>query len=907
MMDYRLAFGFLLLTVIHAAVASPQYQPAPALYPDDTVDGPSVDSTVTVRANPNFRTDRFNRWLYGDNYRTEWDTPVTLPVFDIGTEHGGLYIVQKGGGGQTLSLRLEADDEHQYVLRSVRKFPERNIPDNIRSPFVEKIVTNQTSASHPYGALVVPSLAEAVGVYHTNPQIVYVPDDPRLGEHRRTHGHSLALYEERPDEDWSQQRSFGYSAEIYGTKKMLEKLQEDQDNEVDQRAFLKARLLDLPIGDWDRHEDQWRWASFEKGKGELFVPIPRDRDQVFYDSEGLLPTIVSWEFLLPMFQGFREEVRNVNSLFMNAKDIDHRLLNDLERDDWIEVAQRMQHRLPDVLIEQAVHRMPATVVDLSGEEITRKLKARRDDLVRYAEDYYTFLAKTVVVTGTDKKELFQVKHLDDQRTRVTVFKLSKKQEQVEQIIFQRTFLTGETREVRLYGLRDDDDFRVTGDVSRSITLRVIGGEGEDRITDSSQVRGLRRKTQVYDSREGNELYLGREVRNRTSSPERIPDYHYRWFQYNYLSPLVSLAYNRDDGLFLGGGFVYRTQGFGKVPFATEHRLLARYALATSAYDFRYEGTFTDAVGPLDLLVNLEVREPNYVSNFFGIGNETSYNSDERDIAYYRYRFGEQRASVQLRHQFTPHSVLSAGPMYHRIAIEDTDGRFITNFNENGLDEETTFLTNRYWGATARYELNRLNTFQPTTQQGDVALANMVGSFSNNRLVQRGLFWEVSGSWLAGNTDHTTGVARLRSELQLFHSVNIPSRLTFALRVGGEHVFQDDYPFFQAATLGSLSNLRGYRRTRFHGQTSLYNNLEARLSLGQFGTYLAPISYGLIAFNDVGRVWTDGADSDGDPSDTWHHGYGAGVYLAPFDMVVLSAYWSFSEEENLPLVQIGFFF
>jgi hypothetical protein len=823
-------------------------------------------------------------------------------LFDIGTEHGGLRVVQRGGGGQTLSLRLEADDKHQYVLRSVRKFSERNIPKNMRSPFVEEIVKNQTSASHPYGALAVPPLADAVGVYHTNPQIVYVPDDPRLGEHRRTHGHSLALYEERPDEDWSHLKSFGYSKEIYGTEKMLEKLQEDQDNEVDQRAFLKARLLDLLIGDWDRHEDQWRWASFEKNKGERFVPIPRDRDQVFYDSEGLLPTITAWEFILPMFQGFKEEVRNVSSLFMNAKDIDRCLLNSLERDDWVTTAQRMQVCLTDAVITQAVHQMPPSVVEISGDEIIRKLRARRDDLVGYAETYYAFLAGTVVVTGTDKKELFQVERLNDQRTRVTVFKLSKKQERIEQIIFQRTFLTDETKEVHLYGLGDDDDFRVVGDVSRSITLRLIGGDGEDQITDLSRVRGLRKKTQVYDSREGNELHLDREARNRTSSPERVPDYHYRWFQYNYRSPLVSLAFNRDDGLFLGGGLVYRTQGFGKAPFATEHRMLARYALATAAYDFRYEGVFTSVVGPLDLLVNLEVREPNYVSNFFGIGNETTYNSGERDIIYYRYRFGEQRATVQLRHQPTPRSVLSVGPTYHRVAIENTDGRFITNFSENELDEETTFRTNRYWGATARYELNRLNTSQPTTPQGGAALANMVGSLNNNKLVQRGLLWIVSGSWLAGTTDRTSDITRVRSELHLFHTVTIPSRLTFAARLGGEHVFQDDYPFFQAATLGSLSNLRGYRRTRFHGQTSLYNNLEARLNLGQFSTYLAPIAYGLIAFNDVGRVWTDG-----ETSNTWHHGYGAGLYLAPFNKVVLSAYWSFSEEENLPLVQIGFFF
>lgn len=68
--------------------------------------------------------------------------------------------------------------------------------------------------------------------------------------------------------------------------------------------------------------------------------------------------------------------------------------------------------------------------------------------------------------GTDKKELFQVERLADQRTRVTVFKLSKKKERVEQIIFQRTFLSDETEEIHFFGLGDDDDFRVVSDVSR---------------------------------------------------------------------------------------------------------------------------------------------------------------------------------------------------------------------------------------------------------------------------------------------------------------------------------------------------------------------------------------------------------------------------------------------------------
>lgn len=41
----------------------------------------------------------------------------------------------------------------------------------------------------------------------------------------------------------------------------------------------------------------------------------------------------------------------------------------------------------------------------------------------------------------------------------------------------------------------------------------------------------------------------------------------------------------------------------------------------------------------------------------------------------------------------------------------------------------------------------------------------------------------------------------------------------------------DYFFFQAATLGGPTGLRGYRRTRFAGSQCAFNNPEARLKLG----------------------------------------------------------------------------
>ena len=87
------------------------------------------------------------------------------------------------------------------------------------------------------------------------------------------------MWEIRPDEDLSGFSQFGFAEEAVSTNTMLEKLLEDNDDLVDDRAYLRARLFDMLIGDWDRHQDQWRWAEFEnKGKGKTYVPIPRDRE-----------------------------------------------------------------------------------------------------------------------------------------------------------------------------------------------------------------------------------------------------------------------------------------------------------------------------------------------------------------------------------------------------------------------------------------------------------------------------------------------------------------------------------------------------------------------------------------------------------------------------------------------------
>ena len=107
------------------------------------------------------------------------------------------------------------------------------------------------SAEHPYGALVVPLLADAAQVVHSEPKYYFVPDDPALGLYRKIFANKICLLESyEPGSDESDTKS---------TAKVIDKLIDDSKNHVDQEAVLRARLLDMMIGDWDRHFDQWRF------------------------------------------------------------------------------------------------------------------------------------------------------------------------------------------------------------------------------------------------------------------------------------------------------------------------------------------------------------------------------------------------------------------------------------------------------------------------------------------------------------------------------------------------------------------------------------------------------------------------------------------------------------------------
>ena len=93
-------------------------------------------------------------------------------------------------------------------------------------------------------------ILDAAGVLHSDPQLVLLPDDPALGEFRADFAGLLGTIEERQTDNGP---GFAGADKIVSTYELFDRLEKHQDERSDARAFLGARLVDLFLGDWDRH------------------------------------------------------------------------------------------------------------------------------------------------------------------------------------------------------------------------------------------------------------------------------------------------------------------------------------------------------------------------------------------------------------------------------------------------------------------------------------------------------------------------------------------------------------------------------------------------------------------------------------------------------------------------------
>lgn len=800
------------------------------------------------------------RWLWGDHYRKYYGVDIQAPTVDLDTLHGGLTPVRKGGGQQSRSLRLQDKDGREYVMRALKKSPTQFIQAGIfkdqyveglfEDTYTEDFLADVFTASHPFAPFSLSPLLDAIEIYHPNTQLFYIPKQKALGGFNQEFGDELYAFEERAASGHGNLKSFGYSNKLISSDDLFAKIRKTDDDKVDEEMFIRARLFDMAIGDWDRHEDQWRWAAFEDGKKTTYRPVPRDRDQAFSKYDGVLMEFTSR--IIPAakkFQIYDEEFRSLKWFNTNPYTLDKSLMQREPLEVWQQQARLIQEKLTDSVIDLGLSQMPVEMHDETLAEIKRKLKGRLKNLERTAEEYYNYLYRYPVVKGTDKDNYFVIERKEGGDVRIRLYNI--KNDKKGSMILDRTYSHEITREIWIYGLDDKDYFEIKGDGRARIRLILVGGQNKDTYDIQNG-----NKVKVYDAKgKKNEFITNKGTRRLTYDYEtNLYDYKKNKYSQNQLIPMI--GYNPDDGFRIGVNNVFSIYGFKRNPFTQRHQVLAHYYFATNGFDISYNFEQANIFGRWNFQLHTVATSPNYSINFYGFGNETINEEDDLGVNYHRVRFSAFGAYPKVKWIGQAGASLEIGGVAEGVQVEDTEGRYVQNLPEEYFERQV------FMGAKARY---------------------FYENYDYRAYPTLGMAFELESGWKSNVNEDFDDTSYAMSSLSLNHKLSANGKLVFATKLKGHVVFGDSIAFYNATSIGGKNGLRGYRNQRFTGNSSFYQNTDLRYKIKDVKTGLLPLQLGVFAGFDYGRVWLKDEHSN-----DWKTSYGGGFSLVGVNMINLNA-------------------
>jgi hypothetical protein len=850
-------------------------------------DGPRV----RVAASDRYQANRLHRFTFGGGYRDLWETEIELPVLDLEREGGGLVPTGRFGGLQTAVLGFRAPDGRSYTFRGTDKDPSVMLDPDLHGTVVETLVQDQMAAQHPAGPVATSVLAEAAGLLTIRERMVVMPDDPRLGEFRDEFAGMVGAFYEFPTPSADTHPGFHGAVEIIDHEDLYARLERGGEA-VDVEAFLRARLFDILIGDFDRHRKQWRWAMLPGD--ERWKPIPEDRDMAFVRYEGLGTRAAAVYF--PILQKYSADYPSMRGLTLHGWEQDRWLLAALSWAQWEPIARDLQSRITDEVIDAAIRSLPPEYAALDGERLRADLRGRRDGLPEAARSYYEHLAREVDVRASDAAEEVVVSRDEGGATLVEITRLDSTGS-AGVPVYSRRFVPDETRHVRIY-LRDGDDrVRVTGSPG-CIRLRVIAGGGRKTL-DDSQGGG----TRVYDESGSVEVARGprtRVIRKHYEPPESdsgfvdVDDVPARDWG-SEIIPVPVFGYESDVGAFLGAGVIYTRHGFRKHPWSSRFLLTAGGATEAGEPRIHFNAAFRPEssrfVGDVDFLFSgIEVLR------WYGFGNDTS---DSGSDSFYRVRNRVYRVMPSVRASLDDDRYRLQGAVRFERSQTKDGNRFIDQNDPYGAGD---FM----WlglSANAQFDTRRtrdeyLSDFDLGLHENPAAGYPTSGFLLDVTAEVSPPAWDVDRTW--GAIEGTAAAFLTGGEQSGWLE-----RMTLAVRAGGRATFGKT-PYFQAAFIGGVeffsgrASVRGFRDQRFAGDYSVFGNTELRIFLVR-GKLIVPGDIGVIAFTDVGRVFLDGESSK-----KWHVGYGGGVWFAPLSRAnAISLSVADSREETLVYMRIGF--
>ena len=814
---------------------------------------PPAQKTATVVAGKRYESGSVKRFFMGDTYRDLWTTPVTVPVLDLHAFAGGLKVTKEAKGNQTKSLRFKNPAGLAYTFRLVDKYKVA-APQGWEKSLVGGMARDQISAQHPAGAIIADGFLTAANVLHPTPKLVVLPDDEALGKYRKDFSGKLGWIEPFPNvperSTWiagagvdnapARPSGFGGAIEIIDSDSLRALLDASPDDRVDARAYLRARLVDMFLNDWDRHPGNWKWARLTPDGP--WQPVARDRDKVLVSYGGVIAFAGK---VAPELVTFTANYPSMRSLTIHSLDLDRRLLCGLDRASYDSAAVWLQSRFTDDVIEQSLHAMPVEYQH-TIPPTAAILRARRDQLRTVAAHFYEYLAPFVDIHATDQADRAIVTLLDGRHVDVEV------RSGDSPPYFLRRFDAAETREVRLYVHDDDDNVVVRGDARPGLRVRIIGGDGNNRIVDVRGEDSDPGLVHIYDQGNVSGVKYGPAI-IKTDTAEETPDFDRRpWMKYagaerelpidrgSSFHPVAQLQAPGDLGLVPGLGLSRIRYGFRSYPYASRVGVLGEYSTGVDGYRVTADADRRFESSPLHITATARMSELEVV-HFYGYGNNTPAGTEDHfDVQQQQWTF-----NPAIAYALGLYSDIAFGPIVQYSKTEDMPGTFLHDAQPYGYGD--------FGQAGLRLGFYRDRHDRKEQPHQKLALNVTASAYPS--------IWDVRSPYAVLNAVTTSHL-----------TVPVPVHPILALRAGGQKVYGDEFPFHDAAFIGGRATNRGAPRERYAGDASLYGTAELRIPVAHF-TVLLPLDTGIYFFGDAARVYMNG-DSPGG----WHTTQGVGAWI-----------------------------
>lgn len=822
-----------------------------------TDSGFSNTSIKKVKVIPGKQYDisSFSEFFSGEHWRDLWATKIDAEVLDLNTFGGGLTPTKKGGGLQTKSLRLKGNDGNEYKFRSMNKDPTRSLPPELQNSYYADLIQDQVSIGLPGSSLITYPLMKETGILSVEPKIVMMPDDVKLGVFQKDFGNVLGVIEINPRAGKKTKNNFEGADKVVNGFEIFEVTEKDNDERVDQKEFLKARLMDVFLGDRDRHADQWQWAGYKQDGNRIWKPIPRDRDYAFGRYDGLFPSVSGW--FAHSLVGFSEDYPQLVELTWSGRHLDRRFLNELEKKDWDSIANFLKSKLTNEVIMNAVRQMPPEMFAKKGMTLFKMLENRRNHLKDASDEFFEVYSNVVDVYGSNKKEYADVSILNEKELRLELFESDKESgKKKKNPFYSRKFNSDQTSEVRLNLLNGDDliDVKGKGKYDNPILLRLVSGDGNDELINKSTL-----PIKLYDSQSNTKIISAKGIyfnNDKIQIPLKEIDRYEPSVddRYGFWAFVPVLNFNTDDGWILGGGPSFVKFGFRANPYLYYLQLTGAYATTAKDYDVRFYGDFNKLIHNSRVEFFLSASQLDF-NRYYGTGNETVridslananfYKTNQEDIRF------EPKVSVNISKAF-------------RLNFS---ARFRYSNVKPSPDYNTLVQEEKPYGFGKIAGLSAATGFTYDTRD-------------NLLMTKKGIYANVFAGYYPKLLDYKFDFSKIGADLIGYFTLTSFTEFNLMLRAGGEKIF-GTYPFYEAATVGGLKNLRGFSRDRFQGDASVFGQSELRIKLANVNLLL-PGEFGIMGIADVGRVFVENEDSK-----KWHSTYGGGAWFKVINAVVMN--------------------